>query len=135
VPAGVGFVSFATALHQLRYRNTGSADSRVMFGAEERVRAKKFRSRLIDHGDCLSTLKIKGEHSRERAMTDQARITLWRFKAEELRTLSDVMKVQEAREAMAQVAKQWDLLADRAESTGLLIDERLPHFPDFSAPS
>ena len=67
-------------------------------------------------------------------MTDQSRITLWRFKAEELRTLSDVMKVQEAREALAQVAKHWDLVADQAESAAL-IDERLPHFPDFSAPS
>jgi hypothetical protein len=68
-------------------------------------------------------------------MTDQTRITQWRFKAEELRALSDVMKVQDARKALAQIAEQWELLADRAESAGKLVDERLPHFPDFSPPN
>jgi hypothetical protein len=68
-------------------------------------------------------------------MTDHTRITQWRFKAEELRALSDVMKVQDARKALAQIAEQWELLADRAESASQLVDERLPHFPDFSPPN
>jgi len=68
-------------------------------------------------------------------MTDPARITQWRFKAEELRTLGDVMKVQAARETMMQVAHHWDLLADRAEAASWMIDERLPHFPDFDPPN
>jgi hypothetical protein len=69
-------------------------------------------------------------------MTDRTRITQWRFKAEELRTLSDVMKVQAAREAMAQVARQWDRMADRAELANRFPDDdRLPHFPDFAPPN
>jgi hypothetical protein len=70
-------------------------------------------------------------------MTDQTRITLWRFKAEELRALSDVMKVQEARETMARTAAQWDRMADTAERAKPVAvdDDRLPHFPDFSPPS
>lgn len=69
-------------------------------------------------------------------MTDHARITQWRFKAEELRTLSDVMKVQAAREALAQVAEQWDRMANCAEIANRFPDDvRLPHFPDFDPPN
>jgi hypothetical protein len=69
-------------------------------------------------------------------MTDQTRITQWRFKAEELRTLSDVMKVQAARESMARTAAQWDRMADNAEVANRFADDdRLPHFPDFAPPN
>jgi len=69
-------------------------------------------------------------------MTDQARITQWRFKAEELRALSEVMKVQSERESMARTAKQWDRMARNAERVNRLADDdRLPHFPDFSPPN
>ena len=69
-------------------------------------------------------------------MTDQTRITQWRFKAEELRILSDVMKVQDTREAMARVADQWDRMASDAEIANRFTDDdRLPHFPDISPPN
>jgi hypothetical protein len=66
----------------------------------------------------------------EVALGKQARITHWRFKAEELRTLSEVMRAQPAKEAMSAVADNLDRMADREE-------ERLgrsPHFPDFDPP-
>ena len=69
-------------------------------------------------------------------MTDQTRITQWRFKAEELRALSNVMKVQAARESMARTAAQWDRMAKNAElANPFAEDNRLPHFPDFSPPN
>jgi hypothetical protein len=40
----------------------------------------------------------------------------WRMRAEELRTMADQCKTAEARESFLRLAKDYDLLAERAEA-------------------
>ena len=64
-------------------------------------------------------------------MGKHARVTHWRFKAEELRMLSDVMRAQAAKEAVSTAAATLDRMADREEARLTKIS---PHFPDFDPP-
>jgi hypothetical protein len=64
-------------------------------------------------------------------MASRERITHWRFKAEELRTLSEVMRAQAAKEGMVSAADALTSMADKEEARLL---ERSPHFPDFEPP-
>jgi hypothetical protein len=62
---------------------------------------------------------------------DRERVTHWRFKAEELRMLSEVMRAQAAKEGMGLAADSLSRMADREEAR---IAQRSPHFPDFDPP-
>jgi hypothetical protein len=62
---------------------------------------------------------------------NKARIDHWRFKAEELRMLSEVMRAQVAKDGMSEAAEALSRMADREEAR---LVERSPHFPDFSPP-
>jgi hypothetical protein len=64
-------------------------------------------------------------------MDRKARVTQWRFKAEELRVLSEVMRAQAAKEGMSLAADSLVRMADREEAW---LAERSPHFPDFDPP-
>jgi hypothetical protein len=46
------------------------------------------------------------------ALNDSVR---WRQRAEEMRTIADDMKVQDTRDKMFRIAKDYDVLAERAE--------------------
>jgi hypothetical protein len=62
---------------------------------------------------------------------NKARIDHWRFKAEELRMLSEVMRAQAAKDGMSVAADSLSRMADREEARSI---ERSPHFPDFDPP-
>jgi hypothetical protein len=64
-------------------------------------------------------------------MGRRERITHWRYKAEELRMLSEVMRAQIAKEGMLAAADSLTRMAEREEAR---LIERSPHFPDFDSP-
>jgi|KBSSwiStaDraftv2_1062776.scaffolds.fasta_scaffold1469049_1 hypothetical protein len=64
-------------------------------------------------------------------MGRNGRITHWRFKAEELRMLSEVMRAQAAKDGMRLAADSLTRMADREDAQ---LAERSPHFPDFDPP-
>jgi len=64
-------------------------------------------------------------------MNRKAQVTHWRYRAEELRMLSEVMRAQAAKEGMSLAADSLIRMADREEAR---LAERSPHFPDFDPP-